>query len=174
MQSKINLKNMEAGKKSHELVDKFKKEAEGEKHAAGHEKERGIEVSPLDRERVLSEIASVENEKEEKPGAGGIISIGDFQYKQKQREKQIEKILEKNLEDVYLNMPLAKQREFKVAGEQAARAINTLLNQAKTGLKKIIDLIKKWLLIIPGVNKFFLEQEAKIKADEIFKIKNKK
>jgi hypothetical protein len=169
MQSKINLKNMEAGKKSHELVDKFKKEAEAEKHAAGHEKERGIEVSPLDRERVLSEIASVE--KEEKPGAGDIISIGDFQYKRKQREKQIEKILEKNLEDVYLNMPPAKQREFKIAGEQAARAINTLLNQAKTGLKKIIDLIKKWLLIIPGVNKFFLEQEAKIKTDEIIKLR---
>lgn len=163
---------MEAGGKSHELADKSKKEAEAEKRAAGLEKERGMEVSPLDRERVLSEIASVE--KGEKPGAGGIISIGDFQHKQKQREKQIEKILAKNLEDVYLNMPPIKQREFKIAGEQTARAINALLNQAKTGLKKIIDLIKKWLLIIPGVNKFFLEQEAKIKADEILKIKNKK
>jgi len=33
-------------------------------------------------------------------------------------------------------------------------------------------LIKKWLLLIPGVNKYFLEQEAKIKADEIVKMKN--
>lgn len=171
MQSKINLKNMEAEKKSHELVEKSKKEAGTEKAGVELEKKRGIEVSPLDRERVLSEIASVENEKGEKPGVEGIISISDLKYRRKQREKQIEKILEKNLEDVYLNMPLAKQREFKIAGEQAARAINTLLNQAKTGLKKIIDLIKKWLLIIPGVNKFFLEQEAKIKTDEIIKLR---
>lgn len=164
----MDLKKIEIDKKNREIVNKSK-ERGVEKRAAGHEKERGIEVSPLDRERVLSEIASVE--KEEKPGAGDIISISDFKNKQKQREKQIEKILEKNLEDVYLNMPLAKQREFKIAGEQTARAINALLNQAKTGLKKIIDLIKKWLLIIPGVNKFFLEQEAKIKTDEIIKLR---
>jgi len=28
-----------------------------------------------------------------------------------------------------------------------------------------------WLKLIPGVNKFFLEQEAKIKTDEVLKLK---
>jgi len=30
-----------------------------------------------------------------------------------------------------------------------------------------------WLKILPGVNKFFLEQEAKIKTDKILALKNK-
>jgi hypothetical protein len=30
-----------------------------------------------------------------------------------------------------------------------------------------LKLIREWLLIIPGVNKYFLEQEAKIKTDKI-------
>ena len=38
-------------------------------------------------------------------------------------------------------------------------------------LFKIIDVIKKWLSIIPGINKFFLEQEAKIKTDKIMELK---
>jgi hypothetical protein len=33
--------------------------------------------------------------------------------------------------------------------------------------KKIFVLIRAWLKIIPGVNRFFLEQEAKIKTDKI-------
>ena len=37
-------------------------------------------------------------------------------------------------------------------------------------MKKILKLIREWLLIIPGVNKFFLEQEAKIKAEKIQQI----
>jgi len=51
------------------------------------------------------------------------------------------------------------------------KKINTLLDKAKINLGKIASLIRKWLSIIPGVNKFFLEQEAKIKADEIMKLK---
>jgi hypothetical protein len=35
-----------------------------------------------------------------------------------------------------------------------------------------VDVIKRWLSIIPGINKFFLEQDAKIKAEKIIKLKN--
>jgi hypothetical protein len=34
-------------------------------------------------------------------------------------------------------------------------------------VKKILALIRDWLKLIPGVNRFFLEQEAKIKTDKI-------
>lgn len=105
-------------------------------------------------------------------GSAGIIAQTNEDVATKAREKKIEKILESGLEETYLKMPLAKQQEFKIVGEVTVKKINGLLNEAKVNINKIIDLIKKWLLIIPGVNKFFLEQEAKIKADEIIKIKN--
>lgn len=91
---------------------------------------------------------------------------------QQQRAKEIEDIMSDGLEKMYAKLSLEKQREFKLVGEQTARQINELLSQAKVKVNKIIDLIKKWLSIIPGINKFFLEQEAKIKADEIVKLDN--
>ena len=77
------------------------------------------------------------------------------------------------MEDIFKEMPPDKRQEFKIAGERTAREINNLLDQAKIKIKKIIGLIRRWLELIPGINKFFLEQEAKIKTDEIMKIKHK-
>ena len=37
-------------------------------------------------------------------------------------------------------------------------------------VKRVLELIYEWLKTIPGVNKFFLEQEAKIKTDEIMEL----
>jgi hypothetical protein len=88
------------------------------------------------------------------------------------RQKQIEKFLSRDLEEIYLSLPPEKKVEFKKAGEETAIKINKLLEKTKINLGKIVNLIKKWLAIIPGINKFFLEQEAKIRADEIFKMKS--
>ena len=111
--------------------------------------------------------------KKEKLGeAGGIVALQAAQKRTEDREKKIEGILAVGLEEIYLNMPPDKQKEFKQAGEKTAKEINTLLQKTKVKAKKVIDLIKKWLLLIPGVNKYFLEQEAKIKADEIIEMKN--
>jgi hypothetical protein len=90
-----------------------------------------------------------------------------------EREKQIENFLAKDLEEIYLGLPLDKQVEFRKTGEETARKIEKLLEKTKISIGKIVSLIRKWLSLIPGVNKFFLEQEAKIKADEIIKLKNK-
>ena len=88
------------------------------------------------------------------------------------REKSIEAILEKDLEQMYSQMPAEKQAEFKRKGEETARKINALFEKTKVKVRQIIELIKNWLLTIPGINKFFIEQEAKIKADEIIKLKS--
>ena len=103
---------------------------------------------------------------------GGIVASGQAGKRAKEQEKKIEKIMERDLDDIFLKMPEYKRGQFKMAGEQTAREINRLLQNAKVKVGKIIDLLKKWLSLIPGVNKFFLEQEAKIKADEIMKIKS--
>ena len=64
-----------------------------------------------------------------------------------------------------------QQRIFKEEGEKTATKINIVLSSAKVKIKNIIDLIKNWLKFIPKINPHFLEQEAKIKADKIIKLK---
>ena len=136
-----------------------------------------VEKAPVVPEKGSEKEAhgSVEiSEKEKAVGKAAVsapFAIGDWQDRNRQREKQIEDILAKGLEEAYLSMSLQKQSEFKKAGEQASREINNLLSQTKVKVKKIISLIRKWLSIIPGVNKFFIEQESKIKADEIVRLK---
>jgi len=82
--------------------------------------------------------------------------------------KQIEKVLEEDLGEIYNNLTPQEQKVFKVKGEETARSIFQLVyHKAKVKVKKIVKLIRNWLKSVPGINKFFLEQEAKIKADKI-------
>ncbi len=87
-----------------------------------------------------------------------------------QRLADIERILEEDLGDIYFKLAPADKEKFRVGGETAARQINTLLAEVSVQLKKVIDVIRNWLKLIPGVNAYFLEQEAKIKADRILKL----
>lgn len=91
----------------------------------------------------------------------------------KRREVEIDAYLSDGLSETFLAMPPAKQKIFKEEGELAAKKINLLLDEAKINVGKIITIIKNWLKLITGINRFFLDQEAKIKADKIIKIKNK-
>ena len=84
---------------------------------------------------------------------------------------EIEQALSSDLEEVYFQMPPETQTVFKKKGEQTAREVKTLLEKTKVNVRKIAKLIMNWLKLIPGVNKFFLEQEAKIKTDEVLKLK---
>jgi hypothetical protein len=92
---------------------------------------------------------------------------------EKERIKQIDKILSAGLEDAYLSLSPQLQKEFKIKGEETSQKINKLLNKVRVNIGKIVKLIRNWLLIIPKINPFFLEQEAKIKADKIISLKNK-
>lgn len=88
-----------------------------------------------------------------------------------ERRKKVESIMSKGLEKVYLNMSEEERMKFKEEGEKTAEKINVLLKKAKVKVKKIFDLLKKWLSMLPGSSKFFIEQEAKIRADKISKLK---
>jgi hypothetical protein len=87
---------------------------------------------------------------------------------------QVEKILAEGLENLYKDLPDNRKQEFKVKGEETARQITDLLKAVKIQINKIVRLIVDWLKTIPGVNKFFLEQEAKIKADKLLEMKKEK
>lgn len=87
---------------------------------------------------------------------------------------KIEKVLEEDLEEVYFNLSEEQQEEFKKKGEETANSIRKLMESVKEHAKEIVSLITNWLKIVPGINNFFIEQEAKIKADKILNIKNPK
>jgi len=84
---------------------------------------------------------------------------------------QIESILSEGLEDEYNTMPPAVQAIFRKEGERIAAAIQLLLEHSRAAARQIADLIRKWLGMIPGVNRFFLEQEAKIKTDQLLELR---
>jgi len=109
----------------------------------------------------------------ERRSGAGIAAVSAAQDFQERRAAAIDNILAAGLNDIFLKMDAQKQAEFKKKGEETVAKINILLSQTKIKINKIIDLIRSWLKLIPGVNKFFLEQEVKIKADKIIKLKDR-
>ncbi len=102
--------------------------------------------------------------------------VPDLVKEKSETFKQIEDILSEGLDQAYEELPDDLKKEFRKKGEETASKIEVLVSQAKVVVYKIVDLIKSWLSIIPGVNKFFLEQETKIKTERILGLaeKNKK
>ena len=81
--------------------------------------------------------------------------------------REIERILSEGLHDTYGQLPLRLQEKFREHGEKTALTISVLLRAVHVNILKIMKLIRQWLSVIPQVNRFFLEQEAKIKTDKI-------
>jgi len=85
---------------------------------------------------------------------------------------QVEKVMEEDLGDAFRELTPIQKEEFKIKGEQVAFEIRDLLKKTHLKAKTIFKLIFEWLKMLPGINKFFLEQEAKIKTDKILTLKN--
>lgn len=83
----------------------------------------------------------------------------------------IEAIMSQDLEEAYKTLTPVEQQEFKLKGEETAMEIRELLKKSRVKMKKVYALIIDWLSDLPGINKFFIEQEAKIKADKIVSLK---
>lgn len=81
--------------------------------------------------------------------------------------KAIERILEEDLIPLYRELTPEQKIIFRTQGELTASKIEALLRETKVRVGEIIKLIMLWLSFLPGVNKFFIEQEAKLKADKI-------
>ncbi|OQA36882.1 MAG: hypothetical protein BWY53_00192 [Parcubacteria group bacterium ADurb.Bin326] len=100
--------------------------------------------------------------------APSVDALGSVERK---NYSNIEKILEEDLAGIYMNLSPKDQQNFKEKGEETAQAIfDMVYRRAKVQIRKVVDLIRRWLKTIPGINKYFLEQEAKIKADRIAEI----
>lgn len=101
----------------------------------------------------------------------GIVTQTNNNSISQERAAAIDRILSEGLEDIFINLPPTEQQKFKASGEETVLKINKLLEDTKVKVKKIIYLIRRWLATLPGINRFFLEQEAKIKADRILRLK---
>lgn len=123
-------------------------------------------------------------EKEEKPENldNKIEALVNKLKKQKQKNTniplvkdelniRIEKIMEEGLEEAFKELSPIEQQEFKIKGEETAWKIRQALKKTHVKIKEIFKLLFSWLKLLPGINKFFLEQEAKIKADKIFSLR---
>lgn len=88
-------------------------------------------------------------------------------------QRQVEDVMSDGLADAYAQMDPATQATFKTSGEVTAGKISQLLQSGKSQAKKIVELLVAWLRIIPGMNAFFFEQEAKIKTDKIMALKSR-
>ena|SRR3989344_4299759 len=81
----------------------------------------------------------------------------------------IENILAEGMDVFFKSLTPSHQLDFKKHGEEAATKIKQLVHKGKYTVRDIIAVIIGWLRTLPGINKFFLEQEAKIKADKIIR-----
>ncbi len=80
---------------------------------------------------------------------------------------EVEQVLSDGLLEYYRAMNPKVQQLFKSRGEELAQALTEMVQGAHVQISKVVELIRRWLLLIPGVSRFFLEQEAKIRADRI-------
>ena len=78
---------------------------------------------------------------------------------------EVERILEDGLGEMYASLPESARPLFRKKGEEAATEISIMVKGLKIEFHRALELIRNWLMTIPKVNKFFLEQEAKIKVD---------
>jgi hypothetical protein len=84
--------------------------------------------------------------------------------------RTVEALLADDLEAIYNSLDPQTQLQFRQKGEETVSKIEVLISTAKATAQAIVELIRTWLTIIPGVNRFFLEQESKLKTDRIMKI----
>ena len=85
--------------------------------------------------------------------------------------RRVEQVMEEGLADAYRELTPVQQQEFKIKGEETAWKIRELFKKTHLKVKEVFRLLVEWLRLLPGINKFFIEQEAKIKADKILSLK---
>lgn len=87
--------------------------------------------------------------------------------------KEIEDLLSKGLVEMYQAMSPQEQLAFRQKGEETASKIEVLIVTFRATAKRVVELIRAWLATIPRVNKYFLDQESKLKTDEILKLQRR-
>jgi len=140
--------------------------------------EKGLEKPKIDKGKEITPLAEKKAPPKEVETLVKPTPVPKKVIKPKAQAKdeqvmEVERIMEEDLEEVYQRMDPKLKNKFKEKGEETATQISQILKKAKVKAKEILELIRGWLKMVPGINKFFLEQEAKIKTDKIMALKKK-
>lgn len=118
--------------------------------------------------KILEQPKAPESSKESVPAAAPTTQAHVAQPVVKDEATLlVEKILEEDIASVYKQMPPKAQAKFKIEGERLTKELSEMIRTLKITAERVLSLITAWLKLIPGVNKFFLIQEAKIKTDKV-------
>ncbi|MFH2231719.1 MAG: hypothetical protein ABII13_00905 [Patescibacteria group bacterium] len=133
--------------------------------------DKAFEKLPAETRAELSEpLPHKEIPEKATSGVAG-ASVSTPQRKEKDEVQiKVEEIMEEGMGTLYAELPLSAKQAFRVKGEQAAEEISEMIRTFKFQVAKVVRLLRNWLLTIPKVNRFFLEQEAKIKTDRILEL----
>ncbi len=82
----------------------------------------------------------------------------------------VEAVLEEGIIDAYRTMPAAAKVRFRKEGERVTVLLAEMVRSLKVNASKALSLISGWLKLIPGVNKYFLIQESKLKTDHVMRL----
>ncbi len=88
--------------------------------------------------------------------------------------EEVDAILKENLDEAITAMPEEAKQRFWQKGKELSVILADMVRRYKVEVKHVLTLLKNWLTSIPGVNRFFLEQEAKIKTDRILELEQKR
>lgn len=134
----------------------------------GHFLEEGQEQEPVAMERAAETagiaVAAGAKAKGTKAEPAHIEAIKDEVY------EEVEKIVEDGLGPFVETMEAGAKDRFLKKGRDVTAIIAGMVRGMHIKTKEVFRLLKEWLLTIPGVNKFFLEQEVKIKTDRIVEL----
>lgn len=81
--------------------------------------------------------------------------------------RSVEQALETGLGEMVDRLPDAAKERFTAKGKEIAMQLTKSIYAGVPQSRMVVDLVKAWLLTLPSVNKYFLEQEAKIRTDAI-------
>ncbi len=135
------------------------------------DEEKALAAIPESKDTFLEEVVPIAEalppKQEQAPVAAAPVASKPVTPAVKKDEATVavEKVLEAGLGDFYATLPADAKLKFTKKGEEASVQISVMVRSLRLNVKKALQLIRDWLLTIPKVNKFFLEQEAKIKVD---------
>ncbi len=135
-----------------------------------------VEVQETQQETELGQESGEQLQSEESPvmeqapsvrPVAPMVAAAPIVPPQDELLKGVEDILSKGIADIYKDLAPDKKPLFRAKGEEVAQKIRNMIAKGKVKVHAVLKLIKEWLHSIPGINRFFLEQEAKIKTDLI-------
>ncbi|HCC22115.1 hypothetical protein A2480_02985 [Candidatus Uhrbacteria bacterium RIFOXYC2_FULL_47_19] len=156
-------------KKPAEIRPVLRKPEHGRQPESGFESESTMEGAVVENEPTEESInESINQTPTTQPASPVAIPTAD-----RNRDTlliEVEQKLEDNLWDSYRAMPPDLRLKFKIEGERIAQVIREGIATGRLVAHSILTMIVEWLGMIPGVNRWFLIQEAKIKTDALVKL----